>query len=73
MSLPDRDETARRFASRTATLRCSRRWWSFKGTAVTEELVMQRAGVNSDKPIDVLKIVPKDKGKPELATFCIGK
>jgi hypothetical protein len=38
--------------------------WSFKGEATTAERIMQRAGLGSDKPIDVFKIKAKDKGKP---------
>ncbi len=41
--------------------------WSFKGEATTAERIMQRAGLGSDKPIDVFKIKAKDKGKPEPA------
>lgn len=39
--------------------------WSFKGEPVTAQRVMQRAGLNSDKPIDVFKVKARDKGKPE--------
>lgn len=38
--------------------------WSFKGVAVTAERVMQRAGLDSDKPIDLFKIKARDRGKP---------
>ena len=41
--------------------------WSFRGEATTAERIMQRAGLGSDKPIDVFKIKAKDKGKPEPA------
>jgi len=39
--------------------------WSFKGEPRTAEQIMQRAGLDSDKPIDVFKVKPRDKGKPE--------
>jgi hypothetical protein len=39
--------------------------WSFKGEARTAEQVMRRAGLDSDKPIDVFKVKARDKGKPE--------
>ena len=39
--------------------------WSFKGEPVTAEPVMQRADLDSDKPIDVFKVKARDKGKPE--------
>ncbi|MFP6411726.1 hypothetical protein [Pseudomonas aeruginosa] len=41
--------------------------WSFKGEATTADRIMQRAGLGSDKPIDLFKIKAKDKGKPEPA------
>lgn len=39
--------------------------WSFKGEPVTSERVMQRADLDSDKPIDVFKVKARDRGKPE--------
>ncbi|WP_297445135.1 hypothetical protein [Acidiferrobacter sp.] len=39
--------------------------WSFKGEPVSGERVMQRAGLDSDKPIDLFKVRTRDKGKPE--------
>ena len=39
--------------------------WSFKGEPRTAEQIMRRAGLNSDKPIDVFKVKARDKGKPE--------
>ena len=39
--------------------------WSFKGEPMTAERIMQRAGLDSDKPIDVFKVKARDKGKPE--------
>lgn len=39
--------------------------WSFKSESVTAERVMQRADLDSDKPIDVFKVKARDKGKPE--------
>lgn len=39
--------------------------WSFKGEPMTAERIMQRAGLDSDKLIDLFKIKPRDKGKPE--------
>lgn len=39
--------------------------WSFKGEPMTAERIMQRAGLDSDKPIDVFKVKVRDKGKPE--------
>ena len=38
--------------------------WSFKGEDTTAERIMQRAGLSSDKPSDLFKIKPKDRGKP---------
>jgi hypothetical protein len=32
---------------------------------MTGERIMQRAGLKSDKPIDVFKVKSRDKGKPE--------
>jgi hypothetical protein len=40
--------------------------WSFEGEPVTAERVMQRAGRESDKPVDVFKVKSRDKGKPEV-------
>ena len=39
--------------------------WSFKGEPRTADQIMRRAGLNSDKPIDVFKVKARDKGKPE--------
>jgi len=39
--------------------------WSFKGEPVTAERIMQRAGLESAKPINVFKVKARDKGKPE--------
>jgi len=39
--------------------------WSFKGEPVTVERLMQRADLDSDKPIDVFKVKARDKGKPK--------
>ncbi|AOK05707.1 hypothetical protein LGM90_26520 [Burkholderia sp. AU28942] len=39
--------------------------WSFNGQEVTADRIMQRAGLASDKPIDVFKVKTRDKGKPE--------
>lgn len=39
--------------------------WSFKGEPTTAERIMRRAGLDSDKPIDLFKIKARDKGKPE--------
>ncbi|WP_297834586.1 hypothetical protein [Thermomonas sp.] len=39
--------------------------WSFKGEPRTAEQIMRRAGLDSDKPIEVFKVKPRDKGKPE--------
>jgi hypothetical protein len=37
--------------------------WSFKGEPMRAERIMERAGLNSDKPIDVFKVKARDKGK----------
>ena len=37
--------------------------WSFKGTPVRGERIMAKAGLKSDKPIDVFKVKTRDKGK----------
>lgn len=39
--------------------------WSFKGELRDGETIMRRAGLDSDKPIDVFKVKARDKGKPE--------
>nr|WP_259374583.1 hypothetical protein [Calidifontimicrobium sp. SYSU G02091] len=39
--------------------------WSFRGEPMSGERIMQRAGLKSDKPIDVFKVKPRDKDKPE--------
>ena len=41
--------------------------WSFKGEPTTADRIMQRAGLDSDKPSDLFKIKAKDKDKPEPA------
>ena len=38
--------------------------WSFKGEPMRAERIMERAQLNSDKPIDVFKVKSRDKGKP---------
>jgi hypothetical protein len=40
--------------------------WSFKGEPMTADRVMQRAGLESGKPVDVFKVKSRDKGKPEV-------
>ena len=37
--------------------------WSFKGMPVRGERIMAKAGLKSDKPIDVFKVKTRDKGK----------
>lgn len=37
--------------------------WSFKGIPVRGERIMVKAGLKSDKPIDVFKVKTRDKGK----------
>ena len=64
-TLPDVQATPIRFTDGQAKVFES--LWSFKGEATTAERIMQRAGLGSDKPIDVFKIKAKDKGKPEPA------
>ena len=39
--------------------------WSFHGKPAKAEPIMQRAGLESDKPIDLFKVKSQDKGKPE--------
>jgi len=39
--------------------------WSFKGEPMTAERIMDRAGLDSDKLIDLFKVKARDKGKPE--------
>ena len=65
VTLPDVQATPIRFTDGQAKVFES--LWSFKGEATTAERIMQRAGLGSDKPIDVFKIKAKDKGKPEPA------
>ena len=38
--------------------------WSFKGEPMRGERIMAKAGLKSDKPIDVFKVKTKDKDKP---------
>lgn len=38
--------------------------WSFKGEPMRAERIMAKAGLKSDKPIDVFKVKTKDKDKP---------
>lgn len=40
--------------------------WSFKGEPRTAEQIMRRAGLDSDKPIDVFKVKARDKGKQDV-------
>lgn len=40
--------------------------WSFRGEPMSGERIMWRAGLKSDKPIDVFKVKSRDKGKPEV-------
>lgn len=65
VTLPDGDGVPTRLTDGQA--RVFEALWSFKGAAVTAERVMQRAGLDSGKPIDLFKIKTKDKGKPEPA------
>lgn len=53
-------------------IRCSegqaavfRSLWSFTGEPMTAERIMDRAGLDSDKLIDLFKVKAHDKGKPE--------
>ncbi|MCG9033003.1 hypothetical protein [Laribacter hongkongensis] len=62
-TLPDVQATPIRFTDGQAKVFES--LWSFKGVEVDGERVMQRAGQKSNKPIDLLKIKSKNKGKPE--------
>ena len=39
--------------------------WSFKGEPMTAERIMDRAGLDSDKLIDLFKVKARDKGKRE--------
>ena len=41
--------------------------WSFKGEPRDAETIMRRAGLDSAKPIDVFKVKPRDKDKPDAA------
>ena len=36
----------------------------YKGEPMRAERIMERAGLDSDKPIDVFKVKSRDKGKP---------
>ena len=38
--------------------------WSFKGEPMRAERIMAKAGLESEKPIDVFKVKARDKGKP---------
>ncbi len=38
--------------------------WSFKGEPMRAERIMAKAGLESEKPIDVFKVKTRDKGKP---------
>ena len=39
--------------------------WGFKGQKVKAEAIMSRAGLRSDKPSDLFKVRPRDKGKAQ--------
>lgn len=39
--------------------------WSFKGEPMTAERIMDRAGLDSDKLIDLFNVKARDKDKPE--------
>ncbi len=39
--------------------------WSFKGVPMDASRIRSAAGIDSDKPIDVVKVKTRDKGKPE--------
>lgn len=39
--------------------------WSFKGVPVSAQRIMERAGLSSDKLVDVFKVKTQDKGKPK--------
>ena len=39
--------------------------WSFKGDPRTAEVIMDRAGLESDKLVDLFKVKSRDRGKPE--------
>ena len=62
-TLPDGDGTPIRCTDDQAKVFES--LWSFKCEATTADRIMQRAGLDSAKPSDLLKIKAKDKGKPE--------
>jgi hypothetical protein len=51
----------------TAQAAVFRALWSFKGEPRVAETIMQRAGLESAKPIDVFKVKPRDKDKPDAA------
>ena len=38
--------------------------WSFKGEPMRAERIMAKAGLESEKPIDVFKVKTRDKGRP---------
>lgn len=39
--------------------------WSFKGDQRTAEVIMERAGLDSDKLVDLFKVKARDRDKPE--------
>jgi len=61
-TLPEGDGTPIRFTDGQAKVFGA--LWSFKGQATTADRIMQRAGLDSAKPSDLLKVKAKDKGKP---------
>jgi len=63
VTLPNISSTPIRFTDGQAGVLAA--LWSFKGEATTAERIMQRAGLESAKPIDLFKIKARDKGKPE--------
>lgn len=61
--LPDGDGTPIRLTDGQAKV--FEALWSFKGEHTTAERIMLRAGLGSDKPIDVFKVKSRDKDRPE--------
>ena len=62
-TLPDISSTPIRFTDGQAKV--FEALWSFKGEPMPAERIMQRAGLDSDKPIDIFKVKTRDKGKAE--------
>ena len=63
VTLPDEPNDPIELTSGQASV--FRSLWSFKGKPVFADQVMQKAGLKSAKPIDLFKVKPRDRDRPE--------